>query len=892
VIAGLAGGVASVARADTNPASIAVPLIGTQGVAAPYPSSITVAAPAGPDQRIGGNLTVWLHGVTHPCPKDLAILLVHDDTDKFLLMSNAGGCKPLRGTTMIFRTNEDLLPEDETSTVPHGSVLNLDVSNYGAIPSFPAPAPAPPYNTDSIASAVVKLTGTWKLYVMDTGPTQRGVIAGGWSLHYATDIDVTAFEMGNSVPGNTPPGGDINGPGIAFNYPMTFNANAVRADVKVVTVRVEVTMQHTWPDDLRMVLQSPTGTAVALMANAGGNASFGIPIMTKLTFADGFPPAPDGPIGFPGFGNFSPGSVYPGEAAPFGSAIPAPGPQMHATSFAAFTGETARGVWKLWVYDDGDGGFGTVDVARLTILTEGLQSMTVTPITQSTQPFIHVTGGMPGAAVALEATWRVTQGGTFYDAGRFTFTPGTNTFAGDVPVKKGANTIEWRAVNTKGQVQSATFTTTVNEFTYTFAEGSTGAFFDTDITLSNATGLAAPVTLDFLPEFGSVLHVDNSVAANAPYQLAVDTVVPSSAFSTVVHSTQAVPLAAERTMSWDTRGYGGTGAGSTAPHTRWLFAEGSQGFFSTYLLLANDNASPADVTLNFLLESGGVVTLPVTVAGKARRTIYAGDVSGLVNQSFGVDVTSSLPIIAERAMYLPGPRLFEGGHASAGVNETSRQWFLAEGATGSFFETYVLMSNPNSTDAHVTLTYLLPDGTTIPQTIVIAAHSRRTIDIETDVDPRLASADVSTTIQSDIGIVAERAMYWPDISQGWREAHNSFGVTETALHWGLADGRIGGPRGAQTYVLLANPNPYPAEVEVRFLKPTVTATRTYTLPPFTRRSIFTNFDVPELGDGVFGADVRVLNYQPIAVEKALYWNSGGEVFAGGTNVTATRLPPP
>jgi hypothetical protein len=38
--------------------------------------------------------------------------------------------------------------------------------------------------------------------------------------------------------------------------------------------------------------------------------------------------------------------------------------------------------------------------------------------------------------------------------------------------------------------------------------------------------------------------------------------------------------------------------------------------------------------------------------------------------------------------------------------------------------------------------------------------------------------------------------------------------------------------------------------------------------------------------------VQVLNYQPIAVEKALYWNAGAEVFAGGTNVTATRLPPP
>jgi hypothetical protein len=36
----------------------------------------------------------------------------------------------------------------------------------------------------------------------------------------------------------------------------------------------------------------------------------------------------------------------------------------------------------------------------------------------------------------------------------------------------------------------------------------------------------------------------------------------------------------------------------------------------------------------------------------------------------------------------------------------------------------------------------------------------------------------------------------------------------------------------------------------------------------------------------------VLNHQPIAVEKAMYWNdTGGAIWAGGTGVTATLLPP-
>jgi hypothetical protein len=218
-------------------------------------------------------------------------------------------------------------------------------------------------------------------------------------------------------------------------------------------------------------------------------------------------------------------------------------------------------------------------------------------------------------------------------------------------------------------------------------------------------------------------------------------------------------------------------------------------------------------------------------------------------------------------------------------------WFLAEGATGTFFECFVLLGNPNPTAANATITYLLPSGATVVRALTIPANSRVTINVET-VDPALANADISTTIVSDIGIVAERAMYWPDFSVGWREAHNSFGVTSAGLRWGVADGRVGGARNYQTFVLLANPNAFPAEVDVRFLKGTFTANRSYVLAPLSRRNIFVNSEVQELGEGTFSVDVRVQNYQPIAVEKALYWNSGTEVFAGGTNVTATRLPPP
>jgi subtilisin-like proprotein convertase family protein len=860
------------ARADTNATSIAVPLIGTQGTAAPYPSRQVVTARPGPATL--ATVRLALHGVTHPCPEDLAILLVRNGTEKYLLMSNAGGCRPLQGTRITFSPGGTVLADTQPPTPAHGALLEIGPSNYGTPPVFPAPAPPGPY-TPGMPPNPSLVEGTWDLYVMDTGSTGRGVISGGWSLFYRTEIERTSPLANVFLP-------SFGTQGTAAAYPITFDLRDIPADVRVARVSAAIALSHTHPDDIQLALQSPSGTTVVLMANAGGSVDLAPGSVLRFTDLASSRVLDDGPVAT---GSYKP-TAYPPIA--LGPSAP-PGP--YQADLNALDGEPARGVWRLWAFDDAPGDAGLIASATLRMDTEvGPDMRVAVPPTSSTQPFVRLRG--IDVAISPHARhWRVTNGGTFYDAGAFSPDPETpNGFVADIPVKQGVNRIIYTSINTGGASSETTQDVTVNEFTYSFAEGATGGFFDLDLTMANPTGTAAPIRMDFLPEGGAPIPVNETIAGDTALQFSVDGVV-NGAVSSVVHSSSAVPLAAERTMIWDTTGYGGHGGTAVAPATQWFFAEGSQGFFDTFILLANDNAADATVLLEFLVEGGGVVTVPLTVPAKARRTVFAGNVPELVNRSFSLAVDSSRPIIAERAMYLPGPRVFEGGHESAGVNSPSRVWFLAEGATGSFFDCFVLLGNPNAGPATATMTYLLPSGSTIVRTVTIPAKSRLTINVET-VDPALANADVSTTIVSDIGIVAERAMYWPAFSQGWREAHNSFGVTESALRWGLADGRIGGPRAFQTFVLLANPNPRPAEVEVRFLKAGSGATRSYVLAPLSRRSIFVNSEVPELGDGQFSVDVQVRNFQPIAVEKALYWNSGGEVFAGGTNVTATRLPPP
>ena len=365
--------------------------------------------------------------------------------------------------------------------------------------------------------------------------------------------------------------------------------------------------------------------------------------------------------------------------------------------------------------------------------------------------------------------------------------------------------------------------------------------------------------------------------------------------STVVTSTSGLPLVVERSMFWGQTTYyashGGTAV--SAPATTWYFAEGSQGFFDTYVLLANSGATTASVQVDFLTEAHGLVTRTYEVKAAERFNVFAGLIPELVDRSFSIVVTSDVPIIAERAMYFGAQPFWNGGHESAGVPAPSTNWFHAEGATGDYFDTYILIGNPNPATANVTMTFLTGEGATVQKTKAIPGNSRLTVNVEGE-DPLLANTGVSTSVGSDVPVISERAMYWPGPFTTWHEAHNSFGVTGTGLRWGLAEGRVGGPRAFQTYILLSNGTADTAQVRITYLRegglPPIV--KEYSVIPTSRFNVDVNLFVPELAPGErFGAIVESINGVPIAVERAMYNNSGAVTWAAGTNATAVPLAP-
>jgi Ca2+-binding RTX toxin-like protein len=535
------------------------------------------------------------------------------------------------------------------------------------------------------------------------------------------------------------------------------------------------------------------------------------------------------------------------------------------------------------------------NVEQLNILDTFGQVPTVTittptsaPATTSTSAFVTLAGTVADDSVISQVTW-------FNDRGGDGTATGTNAWTvPNVPLQPGANVITVIAFDAFFNVSYDTITVNVSTLTYFLAEGATGSFFDLDVLLANPTTTPAPVTVTFLRESGAPIVQSLTLAPTSRRTIHVDEVPgleSQGGVSTTVTSTAGIPLVVERTMFWDQTYYGSHGGTAVdGPRTRWLFAEGSEGFFNTFLLLANSGASAATVTLTFLREGTTPFAKVVEVPPAARVTVAANGIPELVGRSFSIVVDATQPIIAERAMYFGTARLFDGGHESTGVAEGSTSWFLAEGATGPFFETFVLVGNPNPVPANVTFTFLTDAGVTVTRTKTIPANGRLTVDIEGE-SPALGNAAVATTVTADQPVVAERAMYWPGPPSTWAEAHNSFGATAVSVKWGLAEGRVGMDHNFQTYILLANPGTTAADVRITFLRGDgSTIVKTFTVAPSSRFNVDAGSAAPELQNETFGALIEVTNGVGISVERAMYSDALGQVWAAGTNALATPLP--
>jgi hypothetical protein len=335
---------------------------------------------------------------------------------------------------------------------------------------------------------------------------------------------------------------------------------------------------------------------------------------------------------------------------------------------------------------------------------------------------------------------------------------------------------------------------------------------------------------------------------------------------------------------------------TTAPSTTWFLAEGSTVLgFDLFYLLQNPQATTTHATVRFLLPSGTTIMRGYDLAPGSRTTIYVNQVAGLDETDVSGDISADAPIVVERSMYRSRDgEPFSLGSDSMGVTAPATSWFLAEGATGTFFDLYVLIANPGNTDATVRADYARPDGSVVTQTYTVRAHSRHSVYV--DAIAGLTDTSVATTLTSTNGVpvVAERAMYWPGGFFDYYEGHTSAGSTATALEWVVAGGDSGGRDQAQTFVLIANTESRAGEARVTILpaagepaqQPIVVA-----LPANSRTTIPLLLPIR-----TFGARILSTGTSPVqlVVESAVYRSplgtAPGVLWIAGSNALATPVP--
>jgi hypothetical protein len=253
--------------------------------------------------------------------------------------------------------------------------------------------------------------------------------------------------------------------------------------------------------------------------------------------------------------------------------------------------------------------------------------------------------------------------------------------------------------------------------------------------------------------------------------------------------------------------------------------------------------------------------------------------------------TNGVPIIVERAMYRHARgQIFGAGHAVCGAPALSQRWTFAEGATGAFFDEFLLLANPGDTPAVVEATYQLRDGATVLRTYTVPAQGRFTVYV--DADPALLAGEIAVALVSVNGVpfVAERAMYWP--GSEWYEGHASFGATETGEAWGIGEGRAGGPAADSTYVLVANASAAAGTAKLTLVfDDGSTAARMFPLVGHARLTIDTGSAFPEATGRRFSVLVESVGPAPVplTVEWSAYSSPDGVFWSAGATARATTL---
>jgi len=430
-----------------------------------------------------------------------------------------------------------------------------------------------------------------------------------------------------------------------------------------------------------------------------------------------------------------------------------------------------------------------------------------------------------------------------------------------------------------------------------FAEGMNNTVFNTGIAIANASPATNEVQVTFFRQGHAPIRRNVTLAGKTRMMLNTATVtgMADAAFGVEIAGNEAVT--ADRTTLWDLGGREAHSEHAVEASPTWYFAEGATtGRFSLFYLVTNPGSQPANATVTFLRQVGTPIVKQVVVPAFARVTIPVNTADpGLASADVGGIVTADRPIVVERSMYLSSPtKIWEAGTGGTGVTAPSNRWFFGEGATGEFFDAWILLSNPGSTDSTVTVRYVADSGADVTRTHTVPAGRRTTIRV-VDEDPAMMNTSFATFVTStnNVPVVAERAMWWRAREGQWTAGHVGVGFTEGGTKWVTADGVAAANGTSDTYALVSNTENHPGLLKVTALFDDGTAPveRLFAIGANQRFTIRGRQRFPEVVGKGYSFIIESIGASPvkIVVDHSTYFDLDGRFWAMGTTSPGSKI---
>ena len=306
--------------------------------------------------------------------------------------------------------------------------------------------------------------------------------------------------------------------------------------------------------------------------------------------------------------------------------------------------------------------------------------------------------------------------------------------------------------------------------TWMMAEGYTGLSFTETLFLLNPGSAPARVHVSWpLGNGRAPVQYDLTIPGRAQVMVPVNSYVKHASHATMISSDQ--PIAAARRIIFGTQQQGATlKPGTTQSATTLYFAEGSTANgFEEYLTIFNpDRSRAAAVTAQFHDQLGHLLgTRTITVDPMSRGTIKVNTVARA--SSIASVLHSSLPIVAERALYFGAPN----GNSAGGTDVFGRStpaigWIFASGDTSPGSSEFDLLYNPNPRANDILITYHTASGQLVQASFNVPANARITVDLNRSV-PDLPRGVHGVEMRSLSGLpfLAEQAIYNQNLTRGY-----------------------------------------------------------------------------------------------------------------------------